>query len=809
MNRKKTISLLFSVLLFTSCGNKESTPNTATPSTETPTTETVVKKKFENIQFSSSSVLYDGKEHQLSEATGYPEGTQVSYEGRNSYIDVGNYTAKVKLAKEGYEDYQQEATLTILPIEFSGIEYKSKSVTYDGKDHISDVQLIGFLPADTTKNEVIKDEKGNIVTSAIQVGKYNYSLTLQNKNYKEITLTATLTIKGTKKETPIIHVGNTTYFANGLDHYYLYSYSSETGVKRSDFSTPRKLKETSGTSLLSVSDSLLSDSAKEFSATENKVLYTDSNITDFVKYSDTVYYYSKNGLSETESGIYKVTNSDTEEPVTERIFTGKSDKLEIAGNYLYFENKGEDGHIFKIDLSTKTTTLVLNAKVHEYVLSSDYLYCTVNGKINDYIGKLKLSSTSTEAEKMTDAAGECLNLLGDDLYYNYTDLYGYIDDSKKGIYKINTKDNSTTQILNSTIINAFDMISSSSLVYIDSNTLHPYQYNISTKSSTDCMPGFVPAEDKPYNLGGKTVNYQGKIYYLDMFRGKTLNCYDEESKTITQLTDNKVMDFSIFGDMLYFNQVTTLTNNDLYSINLKAGGDTRKITSNDTRNIISDGTYLYGTHYNFAGASGGIFRMKPDGSEYVKFSEVNGAKNFRIKDNKLYFINSGTAQDNGNIEYYNLSDINVGSAKLKSTVLSKNIKNVKQFEFDDNNIYYIYNGTIDNSIRRTDFTSLAEGTKIASNKTNPSEFLLDGNDIYYYSYAVSSAKDAGFYKVSKNAAKDGTQEKLASYDSKYYATAFAKTDSSLYFLNYIPKMTLGDGHFYKMSLNTKEITKVN
>ena len=96
MNRKKTISLLFSVLLFTSCGNKESTPNTATPSTETPTTETVVKKKFENIQFSSSSVLYDGKEHQLSEATGYPEGTQVSYEGRNSYIDVGNYTAKVK-----------------------------------------------------------------------------------------------------------------------------------------------------------------------------------------------------------------------------------------------------------------------------------------------------------------------------------------------------------------------------------------------------------------------------------------------------------------------------------------------------------------------------------------------------------------------------------------------------------------------------------------------------------------------------------------------------------------------------------------
>ena len=137
MNRKKTVSLLFSVLLGTSCGNKESVPNTTTPNTtvpnttvpntaapntERPATETVAKKKFENIQFSSSSVLYDGKEHQLSEASGYPEGTQVNYEGRNSYIDVGNYTATVKLAKEGYEDYQQEATLTILPIEFSGIE---------------------------------------------------------------------------------------------------------------------------------------------------------------------------------------------------------------------------------------------------------------------------------------------------------------------------------------------------------------------------------------------------------------------------------------------------------------------------------------------------------------------------------------------------------------------------------------------------------------------------------------------------------------------------------------------------------------
>ena len=822
MNYKKHISLLFTILLFTSCGKIESTTptpdtsNTATSSTKSDAEkESIIKKKFESIQFSDMTVLFDGKEHQLEEAKGYPEGTSVTYTGRDSYIDVGNYKATVKLVKDGYEDYETSATLTILPIEYSSISFDSKSVTYDGSDHINDVQLVGFLPEGTTTTKTIKDESGNSVTSAIQVGKYYYTISLHNKNYKDMTLSATLTINGTKKDTPLVHVGDTTYFANGLDHYYLYRYV-DGSVSKVDSTTPKKLKKLSS-SALSISNSLFTSSAKEIQSSTANVLYTDSIITDFVKYSDTIYYYSKNALSESDSGIYKVTTYDTtegKEPAVEKVFNGKSDKLALNGDYLYFENKSQDDHIFKMNLSSKTTTLVLNQKVHEYVISNNYLYCTVNGTLNDYIGKVNLSSTSTEAEKMTNAAGENLVVSNGYLYYNYTDLYGSIDESQKGIWKINVNNDNTTQILSSSRINAFDVVSSDSLVYIDSNTLHLNTYAITSKTNTDLMSSFVPVEDVPINMGGKSAVYNDRIYYLDMYRGKTLNCYDPKSQTLTQLTDNKVMDFSIIGDTLYFNQVTNLTNNDLYSVNLKNGGETTKLSTNDMRNIISDGTYLYGTHYNFWGVSGGIFRMKLDGTEYVKFSEVNGAKNFAIKDEKLYFINCTTGQDNGDIQYYNLSDIKSDSDDLKANELPKTnkIENVKQFIFEGDTIYYIYEGTVYNFIARSSMTTMEEGVKLANKECAPKEMMIVNDDIYYYSYAKTATDKAGLYKVNKNnTAADTDITLLLNCDSTYYCSALSYLSDKIYFLNYsfILKVGFGNAHFYEFDIASKTTTKVN
>ena len=86
----------------------------------------------------------------------------------------------------------------------------------------------------------------------------------------------------------------------------------------------------------------------------------------------------------------------------------------------------------------------------------------------------------------------------------------------------------------------------------------------------------------------------------------------------------------------------------------------------------------------------------------------------------------------------------------------------------------------------------------------------EDNNIYYYSYAVSATSSAGFYKVNKNATGDGTQELILGYDSKYYGSNLSiSNDNKLYFLNYIPKLVLGDAHFYQIKLDTKVVLKIS
>ena len=769
------------------------------------------KQDFTGVSFESASYVYDGQSHILAEVKGAPENTTITYTGRTACTNVGSYNATAKLVKEGYNDKTLNATLTITPATFAGVTYESKSVKYDGAEHINDIQLVGTLPQGTTKNETVKDSNGTVVTSAIEVGEYTYTCVLSNSNYNTLTLNAKLTIKAQKKNMPVYVAGDgSVYFANGLHNSYLYSLSAGE-LKLIDYSSPKEFNKYNSSSALFIAGSTILNSVKQVKSGATEVLYTDSNIDDFVKSTDNVYYYSSNALKAAKSGIYKVdaTNAN-EEPVVTKVFEGKSDNLAIYGSHLYFTNGNDHNYLYKMNLSSKATSLVMQEKVHEFTISNNKLYCTVNGLLNDYIGCLDLSGSATEPTKLTNAAGEFLTVKNGYLYYNYTDLFSNIDNSVKGVWRINVNGGDPEQLLANDGVNGFDVESSSSLVYIDSTDLHLYRYNISTKARTDLLNGFVAPESTPLNTGGQTISLGNKTYYLNMYAGKTLYCYDESSKKNSQLTTNKVEDFYIYNGIMYFNQVTMLTNNDLYAVNLTMGGEAEKLNSNDVRNMVSDGTYLYATHYNWAGAAGGMSRMRLDGSEYVKFSEVNGAKNLTIKDGKLYFINCATGQDNGYIEYVTLSDITSTTEGLSSTRLSNSIKNVKQFAFDGNNIFYIYNGTIENSVRRTDFTSLGEGTKLASSRTNPNEILLNGNYVYYYSYAATAASSAGFYRVSKTATGDGTQELLVGYDSKYYGSNLSISDSgNMYFLNYIPKLVLGDAHFYQINLSTKRVVKIN
>ena len=763
------------------------------------------------ITFSSQTFTYDGNSHTLEINGELPAGGSVSYTNNGPHTNAGVYQAKAVVSAPNYNDLTLNATLTINKATFTGYTYESKSVKYDGAEHINDIQLVGVFPQGTTSNETVKNSNGETVTSAIEVGTYTYTCVVSNNNYNTITLTATLTIKAQKKDMPVFVASDgKIYFANGLHDSYLYSLNGSE-LNLIDHSSPKEFNKYNSSTALFIAGSALLNSVKQVSGGSANVLYTDSNIDDFVKQSDNIYYYSSNALKAAKSGIYKVDATDSSnEPVVTKVFEGKSDNLALYGGYLYFTNGNDHNYLYKMNLSSGATSLVMEEKVHEFTINSNKLFCTVNGLLNDYIGYLDLSSSSTTPTKLTNAAGEFLTVKNGYLYYNYTDLFSAIDDSVKGVWRISTSGGNPEQLLANDGVNGFDVESSTSLVYIDSTDLHLYRYNISTHARTDLLDGFVAPESTPLNTGGQTISLGTKTYYLNMYAGKTLYCYDESSKKSSQLTTNKVEDFYIYNGIMYFNQVTMLTNNDLYSVNLTMGGEAEKLNSNDVRNMVSDGTYLYATHYNWAGTAGGMSRMKLDGSEYVKFSEVNGAKNLTVKDGKLYYINCATGHDNGYIEYVTLSDITSTTEDFAGTRLSNNIKNVKQFAFDGNNIFYIYNGTIDNSVRRTDFTSLGEGTKLASSKTNPNEILLNGSYVYYYSYAASATSYAGFYRVSKNATEDGTQELLAGYDSKYYGSNLSISDAgNLYFLNYIPKLVLGDAHFYQIKLSTKAITKIN
>ncbi|MBQ7994720.1 MAG: DUF5050 domain-containing protein [Bacilli bacterium] len=816
--KKKVLLIPVALSLFlVSCGgdnppSSDSASKDITSQSGTQTSESSEPKKdFTGVYFQNASFTYDGSPHILGEVTGAPSGTTITYSGRNEYINVGTYEATATLQKEGYNDKVLTATLTINRATFEDYSYENKTVRYDGNDHIDDIQLVGVLPAGTNTSETVKDSNGRVVTSAIEVGTYNYTCVVTNSNYTTMTLEATLTIVADKTSMPVFVANDgTIYFANGLHDRYIYSLNSSSEFKLIDYSTPKEFYKYSSSKAIFIAGTTILNTVKEVGEGSTNSLYTESNIDDFVKFSDTIYYFSKNSLRSSSSGIFKVDATDTEnEPVVTKIFEGKSDNLTLYGNELYFTNGNDHNYIYKMNLSTYSTSLVAEEKVHEMIISGNKLYCTINGTLNDYIGSINLSSSTYEVDKLTNASGEYLKIKNGYLYYNYTDLFSVIDSSLKGIWRISVNGGTPEQLVANEGVNGFDVESSSSLLYIDSTDLHLYRYNTTNNRATDLLQGFVAPESTPLNLGGKTISYGSKTYYLDMYAGKTLCVYDESSRKSQQLTSNKVEDFCIYDDILYFNQVTLLTNNDLYAVRILTGGEAEKINTNDVRNMYIDGEYIYATHYNWAGVSGGISRMKLDGSEYVKFSEVNGAKNFSTRDGKLYYINCGNAQDNGYIEYVSLSDITPTTEGLAGTRLSSNIKNVKQFAFDGNNIFYIYNGLTNNSVRRTDFSSLGAGTEIASSKTNPSEIILSGNYVYYYSYASTSPSNAGFYRVSKQATSDGTQELLAGYESKYYATSLSISDTGyLYFLNYIPKLVLGDAHFYQLNLNSKNIVKI-
>lgn len=201
MNNKLFLLPALFAMLLSGCGNDKPVPNI----------------DFDDAVFSDASYVYDGEAHQLNEVSGLPYDTSVTYEGRDSYINVGDYPATATLSKNGYNTKTLSATLSITPASFSDITFSDQSVEYNGTEH---TLICSNVPSFATVT--YQNNKG------IDVGVYNATATISAPNYNDLTLHATLTItNGTIRG---VEFNDVSYVYDGNEHSVLVSGKIPTGV---------------------------------------------------------------------------------------------------------------------------------------------------------------------------------------------------------------------------------------------------------------------------------------------------------------------------------------------------------------------------------------------------------------------------------------------------------------------------------------------------------------------------------------------------------------------------------------------------
>ena len=94
-------------------------------------------------------------------------------------------------------------------------------------------------------------------------------------------------------------------------------------------------------------------------------------------------------------------------------------------------------------------------------------------------------------------------------------------------------------------LQSFTILDNGMLYYYRVVNKHLYAYNTVSKVETDILQGFVAPEYTPMSTGGKTISVGSKVYYTNLYQGKTLYVYDYLTNKNTKLTASKVADFYI------------------------------------------------------------------------------------------------------------------------------------------------------------------------------------------------------------------------------------------------------------------------
>lgn len=835
MKCSRALLALCCALLLSSCGEPSSKPNSSegntskddssieVPSSPDEPTSSVELLEFTGLEFNNATYTYDGKAKSLA-LTGAPEGSSIVYQNNNK-TDAGTYEVSVTVSKDGYVTKTLKATLTITPREFDGVSFPDVTEEYDSFSH--SIEVVGVLPEGSSV--VYTSDVDGVTNSATDVGKYNVTAKITNKNYAPITLNAKLVITAVERNNPM-YMDSTgdLYFANALDNGYLYVRDSETKtLTRIAYDHPTSFAASS-TGVYYLSSSSFASSIKYVAKGATTASYICScGAANKICFDGTMLYYSVSSLLG-EKGIFSVDFIDKDEPVITKIYDGKAKEMtEVTNNVLYFVNadkqlsylnvaSGSYGTFLKDDKPFKVESLI------KY--GGSLYYNNIDSILGHYVERAKLDGDRLTFIKLSIDAGKYLSVRGNYLYYSLVDklttnIYG------TGIYQAPIDGSGATggdavisegpddQVYGNTLTAGMsaNAVSGDYIFYqkVDDYSLH--QFSFSAGSDTNLLDGFVPPEEVPLSTGGGTLQHGNDLYYLDIYAGKTLFRYNTVTKMKTKLTSSKVVNFSIYGDNLYFNTVTLGINNNLYVVDTVLGSTPKLLSKDDISDVVSDGTYLYGIKHNAAMAATSLVRMDLDGANPVEFYD-KGTSNLAYYKDKIYFI------DGEKLYTINTADINASSNKMNGTQVGKD-SNIQSFQIYDGKIYYAYcTGMVTNEMRimNLDANNNTKGATIPNTDkaTHPICFTINDGYIYYCSLVGTSISDSGFYKIKV----DGTEKaKLYDYSKTegsvttyYLCDNLSVVKGRVYFTNYYKVSLIGDSHTYCIddSTATTKLVKV-
>ena len=558
-------------------------------------TLTVNKADFTGITFPDKTVTYDGTEHVLTIEGTLPVGASVVYENAKG-TNAGTYNASVTITKENYNPLTLTAALVIEKATFAEeiITFTDNTVEYDGLAH--SLIIVGDVPSGCT---VVYTYNGEVRDSVTDGGEYAVVATVSGQNYHARRYAATLTIKTTEKQLWSTIVGNAVYFQNPLDNDTLYKYEAGTISKVSN--DEANYLTAYENDLYFTSKGLLGsnikklDTASAISSSNPSAVYSAN--AQYLTISNGWVYFAINSLFGGEkNGIYRYSLSAAEDTLATQIYQGNASWLCVNGNTLYFADGSSKGKLYSIPVSGGSATEykgnLLNGKtVTEMMINNNTLYLNIGSLTSGYaLHRIDLSSDTIT--KLTCDAGKNLTVVGNTLYYINSDL---LTSSVlgKGVYKVLTSASGSvpgTKLVDEQVYALTG--DGTNLYYYRNANKHLMCYRIASGTATDVMEGFVPV-DNTYVMGyAETKECNGEIYYINNRDGGAIYKYNPITKGNFKVISDACADFWFHDGYIFYSKYS-LTNYDLYKLELKSGSEPVRVSKNRIDALFFDGDYLY------------------------------------------------------------------------------------------------------------------------------------------------------------------------------------------------------------------------